>query len=163
MDVSETQQSESIVDPLNGEIFMTVPLTSSDEIGEYVRRMREAPRTGLHNPLKNPERYNMLGDVCARAAEEMRKPEVLDCGKLIQRVAPKSQPQASGDHSVRKFLENYSCDNVRYLAKSFGVPGDRGGQQSRVPFPFRQCERCDSVQLSLGDSCTPVHVCAFHG
>jgi 1-pyrroline-5-carboxylate dehydrogenase len=139
MGEGETAASEKIIDPLNGEVFMTVPLTSSSEIGAYVARMRDAPRTGLHNPLKNPERYNMLGDVCARAAEEMRKPEVLEFfGRLIQRVTPKSWPQASGEPVVvRKFLENYSCDNVRYLAKSFGVPGDRGGQQSNgYRFPF---------------------------
>lgn len=29
-----------------------------------------------------------------------------------------------------KFLENFSGDNVRYLARSFANPGDRTGQQS---------------------------------
>ena len=139
MDASETAAAENIVDPLNGDAFMQVPLTSVSEIGPYVERMRNAPRTGLHNPIKNPERYNMLGEVCARAAAELKKPEVLNFfGRLIQRVTPKSWPQATGEPVVvRKFLENYSCDNVRYLAKSFGVPGDRGGQTScGYRFPF---------------------------
>ena len=38
--------------------------------------MKSAPRSGRHNPLKNPERYVKLGQITARAAEEMRKPEV---------------------------------------------------------------------------------------
>jgi 1-pyrroline-5-carboxylate dehydrogenase len=36
-----------------------------------------------------------------------------------------------------QFLENFSGDNVRYLARSFGVPGDHNGQMSvghRFPF-----------------------------
>ena len=128
-----------IVDPLNGEVFLHVPDTSTSEVQPYIDAMANAPRTGLHNPLKNPERYNMLGEVCAKAAREMAKPEVAEFyGKLIQRLTPKSWPQASGEPTVvRKFLENYSCDNVRYLAKSFGVPGDRGGQVSNgYRFPF---------------------------
>ena len=130
--VNETATTQNIVDPLNGDVFLTVPNTSSDEVQPYIERMANVPRTGLHNPLKNPERYNMLGEVCANAAREMSKPEVqYFFSKLIQRLTPKSWPQASGEPTVvRKFLENYSTDNVRYLAKSFGVPGDRGGQVS---------------------------------
>ena len=139
LSASETKMTQDIIDPLNGEVFLTVPSTSMDEIQPYVERMANTPRTGLHNPLKNPERYNMLGEVCANAAKEMSKPEVqYFFSKLIQRLTPKSWPQASGEPTVvRKFLENYSTDNVRYLAKSFGVPGDRGGQVSNgYRFPF---------------------------
>lgn len=139
LEPSETAATQDIIDPLNGEVFLRVPSTSSAEIGPYVERMANAPRTGLHNPLKNPERYNMLGQVCADAAREMAKPEVAEFyGKLIQRLTPKSWTQASGEPTVvKKWLENYSTDNVRYLAKSFGVPGDRGGQNSNgYRFPF---------------------------
>jgi 1-pyrroline-5-carboxylate dehydrogenase len=127
------------VDPLNGDEFMVVPDTTVDEIAPFVERMANAPRTGLHNPIKNPERYNMLGEVCANMARELHKPEVRDFfGKLIQRLTPKSWPQSVGEPVVvRKWLENYSCDQVRYLARSFGVPGDHAGQTStgiRMPF-----------------------------
>jgi len=48
--------------------------------------------------------------------------------RLIQRVMPKSYEQALGEVVVtRKFLENYSGDNVRFLAHSFYYPGDRFG------------------------------------
>ena len=73
---NETATTQNIVDPLNGDVFLTVPNTSSDEVQPYIERMANAPRTGLHNPLKHPERYNMLGEVCANAAREMSKPEV---------------------------------------------------------------------------------------
>merc|ERR1740123_2429877 len=104
--------------------------------------MRTCPRSGLHNPLKNPERYNELGAACAKASEEMRKPEVqYFYARLIQRLTPKSWTQASGEPTItRKFLENYSCDQVRYLAKSFGVAGDHLGQTSTgIRMPFGAC------------------------
>ena len=44
---------------------------------------------------------------------------------------PKSHAQALGEVKVTAdFLNNFSGDNVRFLARSFGVPGDHYGQQS---------------------------------
>jgi len=131
-----------VIDPLNGAVMVRVPDTSVDEIEPFVERLRSCPRSGLHNPLKNPERYNMLGAVCAQAAEEMRKPNVQHFfARLIQRLTPKSWGQANGEPTItRKFLENYSCDQVRYLARSFGVPGDHLGQTSTgIRMPFGGC------------------------
>jgi len=81
----------------------------------------------------------MLGDVCTSAARELAKPDVSEFFiRLIQRLTPKSRLQAAGEPTVvRKWLENYSCDNVRFLARSFNIPGDHAGQQStgiRMPF-----------------------------
>mmetsp|Transcript_57659 Transcript_57659/g.122656 ORF Transcript_57659/g.122656 Transcript_57659/m.122656 type:complete len:555 (-) Transcript_57659:366-2030(-) len=136
---SDAAKTMDIIDPLNGEVMIKVPDTSAEEAAPYIQRMKSCPRSGLHNPIKNPERYNMLGEVCAKAAEEMRKPEVAYFyARLIQRLTPKSWAQANGEPTItRKFLENYSCDQVRYLAKSFGVSGDHAGQTScgyRMPF-----------------------------
>jgi 1-pyrroline-5-carboxylate dehydrogenase len=51
--------------------------------------------------------------------------------RLIQRVSPKSYAQALGEVTVtQKFLENFSGDQVRFLARSFAVPGNHAGQQS---------------------------------
>ncbi len=57
----------------------------------------------------------MLGDVSARVANEMRRPEVAEFfARLIQRVAPKSHAQAMGELFVtRKFFENFGGDQVR--------------------------------------------------
>lgn len=132
----------NVIDPLNGEVMAKIPDTGAEEADGFVQRMRDCPRSGLHNPLKNPERYNMLGAVCAKAAEEMRKPEVqYFFARLIQRLTPKSWIQANGEPTItRKFLENYSCDQVRYLAKTFGVPGDHLGQSSTgIRMPFGGC------------------------
>lgn len=130
---------KEIPDPLNGGTMMKVPDTAVAEVNEYIERMKNCPRSGLHNPIKNPERYSMLGAVMADTAREMKKPEVAEFfARLIQRVVPKSMPQCTGEPTVaRKFMENYSCDQVRFLAQSFGVPGDHAGQVSTgLRFPY---------------------------
>ena len=98
----------------------------------FASNMLAVPRSGLHNPLKNPERYNMLGNVSAAAAFELRKPEVeAFFTALIQRVVGKSAPQCQGEvTTVLKFLENFCSDNVRQLARGFNLPGDHAGAAS---------------------------------
>ena len=60
-------------------------------------------------------RYVLYGDISAKVAYEMRKPEVADFfARLIQRVAPKSYPQAMAELVVtRRFYENFGGDQVR--------------------------------------------------
>jgi hypothetical protein len=100
---SDAKSTHDIIDPLNGEAFIKVPNTSVDEIGPFVERMANCPRTGLHNPLRDVERYNMLGEVMARGAQELNKPEVNEFfAKLIQRLVPKSWAQAKGEPTVTR-------------------------------------------------------------
>ncbi|CAM9514361.1 unnamed protein product [Discosporangium mesarthrocarpum] len=82
--------------------------------------------------MKCPERYLVYGSVTSKASALMRDPQVEDFfTRLIQRVAPKSYAQAQAEVVVtRRFLENFSGDNVRFLARSFSVPGDHLGQAS---------------------------------
>jgi 1-pyrroline-5-carboxylate dehydrogenase len=129
----------TLPDPLNGDPFMHVADTKDHEIGDFIANLKKCPKHGRHNPFKNPERYNLYGSVCADAAALMRTPEVNEFFiKLIQRVAPKSYAQAKAEVFVSmKFLENFSGDQVRFLARSFQVPGDHDGQMSsgyRWPF-----------------------------
>ncbi|KAJ9517976.1 hypothetical protein QJQ45_004346 [Haematococcus lacustris] len=58
--------------------------------------------------------------------------------RLIQRVAPKSWAQASAEVRVtRAFYENFSGDQVRFLARGFSNPGDHTGQTSGgVRWPY---------------------------
>ena len=120
----------SVVDPLNGESFIEMPDTQ--DIAAFVAGLQSCPKTGLHNPLKNVERYIELGRVCARAAALLADKDVEDFfTKLIQRVMPKSWNQCKAEVTVtRTFLENFSGDGVRFLARGFSNPGDRTGQQS---------------------------------
>ena len=135
--IQGTKFREDIPDPLNGEPFLKVPDTT--EYSEFINGLDSCPKSGMHNPLKNVERYLMLGEVCAKSAELLREDEIEKyfC-KLIQRVMPKSDAQCLGEVTVtRVFLENFSGDNVRFLARSFSNPGNHLGQESsgyRWPF-----------------------------
>ena len=81
----------------------------------------------------------MLGRVSLAAGVALRQPAIAAYfTSLVQRTSPKSTAQAAGEVSVvAAFLENFGGDNVRFLARSFGAPGDHGGQVSRgYRFPF---------------------------
>ncbi|XP_048431507.1 probable aldehyde dehydrogenase [Pyrus x bretschneideri] len=127
-----TNRWNTIWDPLNGEPFIRVCEVDETGIQPFVESLSRCPKHGLHNPFKAPERYLMLGDISAKAGHMLSLPKVSDFfTRLIQRVAPKSYHQASGEvYVTQKFLENFSSDQVRFLARSFGVPGNHLGQQS---------------------------------
>jgi 1-pyrroline-5-carboxylate dehydrogenase len=133
------REQQAIPDPLNGESFISMPNTKSDEIQPFLDSLAACPKSGLHNPLKNIERYRLYGDISAKAAAALRDPEVSDFfTRCVQRVMPKSYAQAQGEVTVtRLFLENFSGDQVRFLARGTSAPGDHLGQQShsyRWPF-----------------------------
>jgi len=128
---------DDIVDPLNGQPFLKVPATTEHQ--PFIDGLKSCPKSGLHNPLKNPQRYVALGQVCARAAALLATPAVEDFfTRLIQRVMPKSWQQCRGEVVVtRIFLENFAGDGVRFLARGFSNPGDHPGQESRgYRWPF---------------------------
>ncbi len=122
---------EDIIDPMNGEVCLKIPDTR--EHGPYIDGLRSCPKSGVHNPLKNPDRYVYLGAVCARAAAMLAEPHIEDYfTKLTQRVMPKSWEQCRGEVVVtRVFLENLAGDGVRFLARGFSNPGNHNGQESR--------------------------------
>jgi 1-pyrroline-5-carboxylate dehydrogenase len=94
--------------------------------------MHSCKKFGLHNPMYRPERYLKMGQISQKAAQRMSDPDVeYFFARLIQRVCPKSWSQAIGEVKVtRNFLYNFSGDQVRFLARSFGHPGDHVGQNT---------------------------------
>jgi len=122
----------SLVDPLNGEKFMSISEVGPDETDEYIHSLTSCSKSGLHNPFKDPQRYTQYGAISAKIASRMREPQVMEYfTKLVQRVAPKSHAQAWAEVSVtQKFMENFGGDQVRFLARSFAVAGDHAGQMS---------------------------------
>lgn len=136
---TKAAQHEVVVDPMNGEPFLHVPDTALGELAPFVESLNACPKTGLHNPLRDVDRYRMLGDVSFKAAAALRDPAVFDFfAKLVQRTSPKSDAQAAAEVRItRQFLDNFTGDNVRFLARGFSVPGDHNGQQSNgYRFPF---------------------------
>lgn len=123
----------TIVDPLNGEPFIRVAEVEEAHIEPFVESLSKCPKYGLHNPLRAQERYLLFGDISARTANMLAQPGISNFfTRLIQRVSPKSYKQALTEVQVtQKFFENFSGDQVRFLARSFAVPGNHLGQQSQ--------------------------------
>ena len=43
--------------------IFTVPDTSKDELLPFLKSMNDVKKSGVHNPLKNPERYLLYGEI----------------------------------------------------------------------------------------------------
>jgi 1-pyrroline-5-carboxylate dehydrogenase len=128
-----TNKYEEYLDPLNGKVYLESPLTEKNEMEDIITSMKNCPRHGLHNPLKNVERYKMYGDICRKITTALHDDEIfMHFVNLIKRTFPKSDAQAIGEMRVtRAFFENFCGDNVRFLARSFANPGDHYGQQTQ--------------------------------
>lgn len=116
---------------MNGEKFTLMPNTNEEELKEFADSLRKVPKTGLHNPLKNVQRYVMYGEICKKASEILAQEDVeAHFAKLIQRYVPKHLVQAVGEvRTVKAFCANFSGDNVRFLAEGISHPGDHDGQK----------------------------------
>lgn len=112
-----TKKYEEFPCPLTGKKLLEVPLTDNSEMLPFKEFINSCPRSGLHNPIRNVDRYLLYGQVCRKIADSLHDPEVMDhFVKLIQKVFPKSYVQAYGEMKVtRAFFENFSGDNVNIM------------------------------------------------
>ena len=49
-------------------VLCTVPDTAVDELDPFINSMKGVTKSGVHNPLKNVERYLMYGDISRRVS-----------------------------------------------------------------------------------------------
>lgn len=131
---SEIKQKLVIPHPLDRDAhpLCHVADTQKDELGPFFDSVKRVTKSGLHNPLKNVDRYLMYGEISRKAGNALCDPEIQEFfTQAIMACVPKSHAQASGEVKVTAaFLNNFAGDNVRFLARSFGNPGDHDGQQS---------------------------------
>jgi len=61
----DTKSKIVIPHPLDRDMhpLFTVPDTQPDELGPFLESLRKCPKTGMHNPLKNPEPYVQYGEI----------------------------------------------------------------------------------------------------
>lgn len=52
----------------NGPPVCTVPNTTINELGPYVESLKSVSKSGMHNPLKNVERYRHFGEVSRKVS-----------------------------------------------------------------------------------------------
>lgn len=125
-----TKNYTNILNVLNSRNNFKVPDTSIDELKPFIKSINSVSKSGLHNPYKNQERYDMLGNVCFKTAFDLHKTEFEN--QLVNEIISttgKTEQQAYSELAVsRKFLENFSGDQVRFLSKGFNTPGEHFGQ-----------------------------------
>jgi 1-pyrroline-5-carboxylate dehydrogenase len=69
----KTAVTKDIVDPMTGKHMLTQPNTQKGvEAKEFIDWINTCPKSGLHNPFKNKERYLMLGEVSRKLVEAMQ-------------------------------------------------------------------------------------------
>ena len=129
----DAAHTKTIPDPLNGEAFLEVPDAQGADLDPFVDAMRRTPKSGLHNPLKAPEKYFELGECNALIGAALRDEATQNFfAELLQRVVPKHDKQVLGEvTTVRKWVEGFAGDGVRRLAQATSLPGDHAGQETR--------------------------------
>lgn len=136
---NSNNSTRAVVDPLNGEPFIEMPGLHDRDYAKVCQAIKATPKSGLHNPIKNIERYVKYGEISRKAAEMLSDPAIKEhFARCIVRVAPKSMTQALGEvEIVRLFLANFSGDQVRFLARGFHVSGDLDSQVTMgYRFPY---------------------------
>jgi len=101
--------------------------------------MSSCPKSGLFNPLKNPNMYRKWGEIMFRVAEQLHQPKTEELFKTVmQNCVPKSKMENFKEFLVgRQGVENFCGDNPRFAMEGFVVAGDRDGQQSvGYRFPY---------------------------
>jgi len=131
---SPSDLSLTIPNPMDqdGHHLFTIQDTQVDDLQPFIDSMAAVTKSGVHNPLRNVDRYLAYGDISRKAGAALLEPVTADFfTRAIMKSAPKSYGQAMGEVKVTAaFLNNFGGDNVRFLAKDFGVPGDYDGQKS---------------------------------
>lgn len=88
---TNNSENKFIVDPMNGKRMYKYPDVVGNEIDPFVSSLSGVPKTGLHNPFRNKERYLMLGEVNRRLVEAMQNKDVSEFFiRCMQRTCPKS-------------------------------------------------------------------------
>ena len=65
----EAKKYREVVDPVSGEPFIQMPDTSEEELAPFIESLAKCPKYGLHNPLRNVERYLVYGRVSKKLGD----------------------------------------------------------------------------------------------
>jgi len=73
-----TKRQFELVDPIYGDIFMKLPDTQIEELDEIKVSMSKVPKSGLHNPFRNVNRYKLYGEIMAEVSRILRDESIMD-------------------------------------------------------------------------------------
>jgi hypothetical protein len=80
---TQAKATMTIPDPMNKDAhpIFTCPDTTVDEIQPFLDSLRKVPKSGVHNPLKNPARYVEYGEISRRVS----------CHRIVAVIVGESQ------------------------------------------------------------------------
>ena len=69
---SDAKARMVIPDPMNknSQPIFTIPDTQVDELAPFFESLRKVPKSGVHNPLKNPDRYVKYGEISRKVRDD---------------------------------------------------------------------------------------------
>jgi hypothetical protein len=59
--------------------IFTIPDTQVSELGPFLESMQKVPKSGVHNPLKNPDRYVQYGEISRKVCFTWAQHYTLEC------------------------------------------------------------------------------------
>jgi len=70
---TKSKRTMEIIHPLDRDAhaIYTVPDTQENEIQPFIDSLRKVSKSGLHNPLKRPERYVQYGEITRKVRHQM--------------------------------------------------------------------------------------------
>ena len=71
---SSTSTTIAVPHPLdaNAPPIFTIPDTQVSELDPFLESLRKVSKSGVHNPLKNPERYVHYGEISRQVSEKIK-------------------------------------------------------------------------------------------
>ena len=106
--VGSTAGTITIPHPLDVQAppIFTIPDTQISELGPFFESLRKVSKSGLHNPLKHPERYVQYGEISRKVrTTNVRRRRMFterSCVLLLDRDKMKIRFDATGFHVVIK-------------------------------------------------------------
>lgn len=72
---TKSKSTMEIVHPLDRDAhpIFTIPDTQADEIQPFIDSLRKVPKSGVHNPIKNPHRYVEYGEISRKVRCQSRQ------------------------------------------------------------------------------------------
>ena len=69
---TKAKATMEIIHPLDRDAhpIFSIPDTQADEIQPFIDSLRKVPKSGVHNPLKNPHRYVEYGEISRKVSHK---------------------------------------------------------------------------------------------
>ena len=80
--------------------IFAIPDTTSEELGPFIESLKSVPKSGVHNPLKNPNRYVEYGEISRKVSVS------LDSQHLLHFIALKAKNRLAWKHRAKNGLTN---------------------------------------------------------